>query len=151
VGSVNGVAAAWGLSDSRPAAFGRFSGDRAAGGIPLINRSGAASVAGHIYVYDTANDKSAKTTTTPGASGVIGVCIQGGQADGTDVLIAEYGVAEVLCNGTVNRGDYIETSATAGEGRGVAAPTGPETWVGRALTARSGAGSSVVLVKLGRN
>jgi len=84
------------------------------GGGAFINNSGGTRSVGDVVIIDTsANDRF--TTTTAVADGrVLGVVVDGSIANGVKGAIQTRGPVLVNVTGTVNRGDYLVTSATGG-------------------------------------
>lgn len=134
-----GLATSFGLPADKFFGLGRAGGDKTSVTIPLINRTGANSVAGDVVRIDTANDNSFIKTGSAGATDVVGVVVQGGVADGSPAMVAIAGVVDVTCTtAAVNRGDRLQMSGTAGQAE--AGATAGSVFA-KALTAK-GAGSS---------
>jgi hypothetical protein len=131
--------------------LGRSAGDTSQICIPLINKTGATSVANDVVLVDTANDYSfIKPAGSPAALNVVGVVVQGGVADGSPALVAVSGVVAVTCTtaGAVTRGAPLEYSATAGQAQASAAPPTDAIIFGKALTAKAAATAGTVLCVL---
>lgn len=142
--SGSGILSPWSVPDLKFVVFGSAAGARSGACVPLVNRSGAASVNGHVAVQDVANDNSWLTVAAAGSALVVGVVQSNAIANLSETAIQTHGVAEVLCNGTVNRGDHLETSATNGEAQARGGGYLAGTTFARALTARAGGGASTV-------
>jgi len=137
-----GVKASHNIPTGNQFLFGRAAGDTGQVCVPMTNRTGGTAVATHVVIGDTANDNSYVESAAGGVAGVVGVSIEAA-ANTADGMVAVQGVVDVLCDGTVNRNDYLETSTTAGVARS-AGVTKTAVSFAIALTARSGAGSSTV-------
>src|SRR3972149_2509742 len=112
--------------------------------ISLTNKSGGALAIGDVVIVDSANDNAVTTTTTASLTGIKGVARAGVASDAAG-RIAMAGAVTVATTGTVNPGDYLETSAVAGKARSAGtAPTG-KTFA-RALTASSGGSCTALLL-----
>lgn len=73
---------------------------------------------GEVVVFDSGADLTVDTTTTLGDLTVAGVVVIGA-AVGSLVQLAQFGIAHVLVDGNVTRGQFLKTSTT----RGQATPT----------------------------
>lgn len=97
---------------------------------------------GEVVVFDSGADLAVDTTTTAGDLTVAGVVVVGG-AVGSTIQVAQFGVAHVLVNGNVTRGQFLRTSTTRGYAEPVSTTLYPGTF-GIALTGNaSGAGGTV--------
>lgn len=83
----------------------------------LTNGSGATRSAGDVIIYSTGADEEFTTTTTVGDAKVIGVVKDATIANAASGEVALAGtVNDVLCTtGAVARGDFLQSSATAGQ------------------------------------
>lgn len=81
----------------------------------LTNQSGGDLPRGSVVILDTGNDESFTTTTTEQATLKVGV-LYDDIADGVrgPVIVGGY-VTHLLVTASVTRGDYLETSTTAGQ------------------------------------
>ncbi len=84
--------------------------------IRLTNKTGGASVAGQLIApYSATAVDDAFKTAAANSDEVIGIVLDGGVADGSEVWIVVSGIADVLMDaGGSARGDRIISSATAG-------------------------------------
>lgn len=86
--------------------------------VPLVNKTGSASVKGTIVVPSTTTDRAFAAAPT-GSVNPIGVVYEAGVADGSECLVTISGLAYVLLvnNVTTSRGHVVTTSTTV-VGRG---------------------------------
>ena len=112
--------------------------------ISLTNKSGGALAAGDVVILDSTNDNAVTTTATASLTGVKGVAMEAIAINAAG-RIAMAGKVTVATTGTVNRGDYLETSAVAGKAQSAGtSPTG-KTFA-RASTAASGGSCTAVVL-----
>lgn len=93
--------------------------------IKLINKTGAPSVRGEVLANDVANDFS---VTLTGISDEVAVCtfLEDGVPDGDWAWVVIQGVAPFKADaGGFGKGDWLNTSATAGRAQGGAHPPSP--------------------------
>ena len=115
--------------------------------ISLTNKSGGALAAGDVVILDSTNDNAVTTTATASLTGVKGVAMEAIAINAAG-RIAMAGKVTAATTGTVNRGDYLETSTTAGKAQSAGtAPTG-KTFA-RASTAASGGSCTAVVLPTG--
>lgn len=140
--TATGIKSPMNAPTGRQILFGRAAGETGQTCVVMTNRTGGTSVATHVVIGDTANDNSYVESAAGGVAGVVGVSIEA-VANTADGMVAVQGIVDVLCDGTVNRNDYLETSTTAGVARSAGA-TKTAVSFAIAMTARSGGGSSTV-------
>lgn len=83
--------------------------------IKLTNNSGVTLAKGDVVIVDTTTAGSVTRTTTQGNPLVVGPVVFG-NANGSPVAIAIFGIYDVRTNGSTNAGDYALTSTTIGAG-----------------------------------
>lgn len=111
----------------------------------LTNNSGVTIADHSVVVVDTGADSSFETTTTQDANGVIGVVKHGSDvSNGVAGTVMLYGVVDVLTTGSVSRGDFLATSATAGKAE--SNTTNPQGAFAVALTAGTNATITCMLI-----
>jgi hypothetical protein len=139
------------------AATDGFGSSIAAAGVALpfsnyfTNQTGGTSVAGHVVLIDTSHDYSFVETNSAAVTRALGIVLAACSA-GADCPIATSGQAQALCTGTINRADWITTSATTGVCQAVGAAPAAGASFGRALNAGTfGAGTGVILVAVNPN
>ncbi len=112
--------------------------------LSLTNKSGSAVTEGMVVIHDSGNDNAFTTTTTAGKTNVLGVVADpAGIANDASGRIAGYGIKTVAVQGNVSRGDYLETSTTAGRAKS-AGTTRTQSTFAIALTAYGGGGAGTV-------
>lgn len=102
----------------------------------LTNKSGGALAAGDVVIIDASNDSAVTTTTTAAKIQMVGVAMESilNNAAGR---IAFAGKVSVKVTGTVNRGEFLETSTVAGSAISVGTGKTQNSFA-MALTASSG-------------
>lgn len=75
--------------------------------------------AGDVVVWDASVDYGVKTTSTEGAQAVAGVADESVTANNTCIVRQDGGRVAINVAGTVSRGQWLITSATAGKAKGV--------------------------------
>lgn len=88
--------------------------------VSMYNNSGQDLQTGTVVVVDDTHDRAVTLTTTPGSTLIAGVVQEPIAAEGTGLVLFNGYAAEVRSVYPVARGEYLQTSATAGEGQGTA-------------------------------
>lgn len=111
----------------------------------LTNNSGVTIADHSVVIVDSAANSSFKTTTTQDYSQVLGVLKHGSDVtNGTAGSVMLYGIVDVLTTGSVTRGDYLATSATAGKAE--SNTTNPQGSFAIALTSGTDATITCMLI-----
>jgi hypothetical protein len=108
----------------------------------LTNKSGSSVSAGTVVIADTGNNSAFDTTTTANSEDVLGVARETIANDAAG-RVAVFGVASVLVQGNVARGDFLATSTTAGRAKSVGSSKTAGAFA-VALTAYAGGGAGTV-------
>ena len=109
----------------------------------LTNNSGGAVTSGQLVILDVTADDSFTTTTDSYHAFMIGVIpyrrggISISIADGTKGPVQISGIAALLCDEAIAKGDYISTGSIAGQGTGDAME--PVRYIGIAVSADASA------------
>lgn len=93
------------------------SGGAAGTGVRRLNNSGTDLGPGAVVVEDQTADRAVTTTTTAGDTRIAGVVLEPIPAGGIGAVLFNGYTPEVVTTGTVTRGQYLQTSATAGAGQ----------------------------------
>lgn len=105
--------------------------------VEITNKSGGALAEGKVVTIDGGNNNACDTVAVGFVEDVIGPVVIGG-ADSAQITVAYNGIWNVDCNEAVTRGEWLRTSATAGEAAGDANPAAG--MFGQVLQTTGGAG-----------
>jgi hypothetical protein len=108
----------------------------------LTNKSGGSLSAGAVVITDSGNDSAFTTTTTQADELILGVVMETIANDATG-RVAVQGAVTTNVQGNVARGDFLQTSGTAGRAETAGSSRNAGTFA-VALTAYSGGGAGTV-------